>query len=85
MATLQSLALGLGLTAVVLFGAAAVAYYFWRRRTKQTDDSAEFFLTARHSVGMFTIAWCVTRRSHPGRLGLGACSRPAWHRPWGLS
>ena len=57
MASLQSLALGLGLTAVVLFGAAAVLYYFWRRRKQQAEDSAEFFLTARHSVGMFTIAW----------------------------
>lgn len=57
MDSFQALALGLALGVVVLFGALALGYYFWRRSKTDAPQSPEFFLTARRSVGAFTIAW----------------------------
>mmetsp|Transcript_1562 Transcript_1562/g.4619 ORF Transcript_1562/g.4619 Transcript_1562/m.4619 type:complete len:552 (+) Transcript_1562:384-2039(+) len=42
---------------VVLYGLFACAFMFIRQRRNRRKDDAEFFLTARHSVGWFRIGW----------------------------
>ncbi|KAF9342768.1 hypothetical protein BGX26_006878, partial [Mortierella sp. AD094] len=53
--SLQSVTYGLSVTTVVLFGLGAL--YLARRRQRVKKDDTEFFLTARHSVPLRTIAW----------------------------
>ncbi|KAF9438700.1 hypothetical protein BGZ76_005645 [Entomortierella beljakovae] len=53
--SLVSVTYGLSVTTVVLFGLGAL--YLARRRQQIKPDDTEFFLTARHSVPLKTIAW----------------------------
>ncbi|KAF9205235.1 hypothetical protein BGZ49_004305 [Haplosporangium sp. Z 27] len=53
--SLESVTYGLSVTTIVLFG--AIALFLSRRRQRVMKDDTEFFLTARHSVPLKTIAW----------------------------
>ncbi|KAG0300212.1 hypothetical protein BGZ98_009363 [Dissophora globulifera] len=53
--SLLSVSYGLAITLIVLFGVGAL--FLARRRQRIQKDDTEFFLTARHSVPLATIAW----------------------------
>ncbi|KAF9583095.1 hypothetical protein BGW38_010263 [Lunasporangiospora selenospora] len=53
--SLTSIAYGLSVTTIVVFG--LFALFLSRRRQRVKKDDTEFFLTARHSVPERTIAW----------------------------
>ncbi|KAF9174527.1 hypothetical protein BGX21_000899 [Mortierella sp. AD011] len=53
--SLESVTYGLSVTTIVLFGLSAL--FLARRRQRVKQDDTEFFLTARHSVPLRTIAW----------------------------
>lgn len=53
--SLASVTYGLSITTIVLFG--VVALFLARRRQRVKKDDTEFFLTARNSVPLRTIAW----------------------------
>ncbi|GJP42579.1 hypothetical protein CLOM_g2130 [Closterium sp. NIES-68] len=57
MASLEVLAYTFGVLAVVLFGAGACAFAIYREVKQGGPDTPDFFLTARKSVPMLTIAW----------------------------
>ncbi|CAI5988363.1 unnamed protein product [Closterium sp. NIES-64] len=57
MASLEVLAYTFGVLAVVLFGAGACAFAVYREMKQGGPDTPDFFLTARKSVPMLTIAW----------------------------
>ncbi|CAI5475751.1 unnamed protein product [Closterium sp. Yama58-4] len=57
MASLEVLAYTFGVLAVVLFGAGACAFAVYREVKQGGPDTPDFFLTARKSVPMLTIAW----------------------------
>lgn len=53
--SLASVTYGLSITTIVLFG--VIALFLARRRQRVKKDDTEFFLTARKSVPLRTIAW----------------------------
>lgn len=53
--SLASVTYGLSIATIVLFG--VVALFLARRRQRVKKDDTEFFLTARNSVPLRTIAW----------------------------
>ncbi|CAI5499884.1 unnamed protein product [Closterium sp. Naga37s-1] len=57
MASLEVLAYTFGVLAVVLFGAGACAFAVYREMKQGGPDTPDFFLTARKSMSMLTIAW----------------------------
>ncbi|KAG0003246.1 hypothetical protein BGZ80_005831 [Entomortierella chlamydospora] len=55
--SLVSITYGLAVSTIVFFGLTAL--YLAHRRHKIKEDDTEFFLTARHSVPLRTIAWVI--------------------------
>ncbi|KAF9401706.1 hypothetical protein BGX21_000901 [Mortierella sp. AD011] len=53
--SLVSITYGLAVSTIVFFGLTAL--YLAHRRHMIKEDDTEFFLTARHSVPLRTIAW----------------------------
>lgn len=53
--SLASVTYGLSIATIVLFG--IIALFLARRRQRVKKDDTEFFLTARNSVPLRTIAW----------------------------
>lgn len=72
MALLEAVSYPVSVAVVILFGIFALIYAFMREKRQGHADSPEFFLTARGSISMFTIAWSF----YAGAMGSWALFSP---------
>eukprot|EP00271_Cylindrocystis_brebissonii_P017895 TRINITY_DN4869_c0_g1_i1.p1 TRINITY_DN4869_c0_g1~~TRINITY_DN4869_c0_g1_i1.p1 ORF type:complete len:561 (+),score=86.00 TRINITY_DN4869_c0_g1_i1:264-1946(+) len=72
MGELENVAYPVAVAVVLLFGAAACVYAVLRQRKQGHADTPEFFLTARGSVSLFTVAWSF----YAGAMGSWALFSP---------